>query len=119
MTPPPETNGPTTEVLTLSEAAAYLRLAEADVIVLVHSQGLPGRVAGKDWRFLKSAIQQWLSQPLPRSGKEALLALAGSWKDDPNLEAMLEEIYKRRGRPITEDGSYQLFHGLTLEKDRK
>jgi hypothetical protein len=33
------------------------------------------------------------------------LQAAGSWKDDPYLDDMLKEIYQRRGRPMTEDGS--------------
>jgi excisionase family DNA binding protein len=114
--------GPVTaEVLTLAEAAAYLRLPEREVVGLVHSQGLPGRLVGGEWRFLKTAIQQWLSTgaPSPETRKAAQLAVAGSWKDDPNLEAMLEEIYKQRGRPITEDGSYNLFHGLSRENEAK
>jgi hypothetical protein len=40
-------------------------------------------------------------------------------KDDPYLEDMLEEIYRARGRPITEDGSYRLFHGLRPEDVKK
>jgi hypothetical protein len=36
--------------------------------------------------------------------KEILLQQAGSWKDDPYLDEMLEEIYRRRGRPMTEEG---------------
>jgi hypothetical protein len=31
--------------------------------------------------------------------------VAGSWKDDPYVEEELKEIYKRRGRPMTEDES--------------
>jgi excisionase family DNA binding protein len=118
---PATVNGPPGDVLTLSEAAAYLRLPEADVIGLVHSQGLPGRLIGDQWRFLKAAIQQWLSTgaPTPQTRKAAQLALAGAWKDDPDLEAMVEEIYRRRGRPITEDGSYKLFHGLSPESEQK
>jgi excisionase family DNA binding protein len=115
--PEPSTvvNGLPADVLTLAEAAAYLRLPEAEVVRLVNQQDLPGRLAGSEWRFLKSAIQAWLSQPPPRSSKEAQLAIVGSWKDDPNLETMVEEIYRQRGRPITEDGSYRLFHGLNPE----
>ncbi len=111
----------TAEVLTLAEAAAYLRLPESKVVGLVHSQGLPGRLIGQEWRFLKTAIQQWLSSggPTPEIRKAAQLAVAGSWKDDPELETMVEEIYKRRGRPITEDGSYNLFHGLSRENETK
>ncbi len=112
-------NGPPGEVLTLAEAAAYLRLAEADVISAVHAQGLPGRLINGEWRFLKTAIQQWLSTPLPKGSKEAQMAVVGAWKDDPYLEDMVEEIYRRRGRPITEDGSYRLFHGLSRESDPK
>src|SRR3954465_9061263 len=104
-TPPAAVNGPPAEVLTLAEAAAYLRLPEKDVVAAVSSQGLPGRLVGGEWRFLKTAIHQWLSvsQPTAEMRKAALLAFAGSWKDDPDLEDMVEEIYRRRGRPITED----------------
>lgn len=116
---PPAVNGPAPEVLTLAEAAAYLRLPEAEVVRLVQTQDLPGRFTGSEWRFLKPAIQVWLGQPPPKYSKEAQLAIAGLWKDDPYLEDMLEEIYRRRGRPITEDGSYRLFHGLAAESEVK
>jgi excisionase family DNA binding protein len=109
---PPAYNGPFGEVLTLAEAAAYLRLPEKEVVGLVHSQDLPGRFAGGQWRFLKSAIQEWLSKPPPKFSKEAQLSVAGMFRDDPDLIPMVEEIYRRRGRPITEDGSYNLLHGL-------
>ena len=96
---------PAGDVLTLAEAAEYLRLPESEVTLLVHTQGLPGRAVGEDWRFLKTALQDWLgAAPPAKPSKEALLARAGSWKDDPDLDEMLKEIYKRRGRPTAEDG---------------
>jgi excisionase family DNA binding protein len=109
----PPSAPPTQEVLTLAEAAAYLRLPESEVIGLVHSQGLPGRFSGSEWRFLKSAIQEWLrtGSPPPKGTKEAWLAMAGVFKDDPDLEKIVEEAYRRRGRPITEGGSYKNFSG--------
>ena len=92
------------EVLTLAEAAAYLRLSEADVLRGVHAQGLPARQLGAEWRFSRSAIQDWLrTGPPPGPSKEAQLATIGSWKDDPYLKEMLEEIYRKRGRPMTEE----------------
>ena len=119
--PTPEVNGPVGEVLTLAEAAAYLRLPEKDVIAATSSQGLPGRLICGEWRFLKVAIQQWLgvSQPPAEKLNAAMLAMAGAWKDDPYLEDMVEEIYRKRGRPITEDGSYRLSHGLNPEDFKK
>ena len=95
-------NGPASDVLTLAEAAEYLRLSEPDVIDLVHSQNLPGRFTGSEWRFLKAGLQDWLRTPAPRSGKEALLALAGAWKDDPDIDEIVRQAHKRRGRSIPE-----------------
>jgi excisionase family DNA binding protein len=97
---------PSGEVLTLSEAAAYLKMAEADVLRWVEEQALPARRLGNEWRFLKAAIQDWLGTGPPRKpSKEAQLAVIGSWKDDPFLEEELKEIHRRRGRPMTEDES--------------
>ncbi len=91
------------EVLTLSEAAAYLRVAEADVLRLVHHQELPGRQIGKEWRFLKAGLREWLRTPARRSGKQDFLALAGAWKDDPDIEEIVRQAHRRRGRPIKEN----------------
>jgi excisionase family DNA binding protein len=74
------------EVLTLAEAAAYLRVPETEVERIAATQGLPGRRIGSEWTFSRAAIQDWLRRP---SMKESLLRLAGSWKDDPHLEEML------------------------------
>jgi excisionase family DNA binding protein len=99
----PIRNGPPEEVMTLKEAAAYLRLPEADVLRLVDEQGLPARRMGKDWRFLKTAVQDWLrTGPGPQTGKEAQLAVIGAWKDDPYVQQELAETYRRRGRSKTE-----------------
>jgi excisionase family DNA binding protein len=107
--PAATTNGPpgqVGEVLTLAEAAAYLRFSEADVLRLVHEQGLPARRMANEWRFLKTAVQDWLrTGPAPLSNKEAWMALAGVWKDDPDLEKVLQEIHNQRERLRTEDES--------------
>ena len=104
-------NGPTSEVFTLAEAAAYLRLSEEDVLAMIHEQGLPARQVGTQWRLLKTAIERWLSSGSPplQSNKDAWLAMAGQYRDDPDLEQIVEDAYRRRGRPITEGGSYKNF----------
>lgn len=100
LTPAP--NGPLAEVLTLAEAAAYLRLPEREVLHLVHEQGLPARQAGSEWRFLKAAIQAWLSQPVARPKNDFWEVSIGAWKDDPHAEEIIKEIHNQRGRPLTE-----------------
>jgi hypothetical protein len=103
-----EANGATTpEVMTLAEAAAYLRLSEPVVQRLALNGRLPGRVAEGEWRFLLSALRIWLSgtdfaiPPEPAShlsSKKRMLAVAGCLADDDTLEAMGEEIYRERKR---------------------
>src|SRR4051812_18862787 len=94
------------EVLTLAEAAKYLRVSQ-DVLRRWASLGMvPGRRIDDEWRFLKAALQDWLRVAPPEDGapakssKERLLDLVGIWKDDPTVDEMLENIYKERGRPM-------------------
>ena len=105
---PAAVNGPADEVLTLAEAAAYLRLPDREVIVAASTQGLPGRLVGGEWRFLKTALQQWLSvsQPTAEMRKAAVLSLAGAWKDDPDALQILEDAMRCRGRQPGPDGTY-------------
>ena len=89
-------------VMTCEEAAAYLRVSEEELLRSAVEQGLPGRTIGTEWRFLKSALDDWL-RAVPRpSSREALLRLAGAFKDDPDLDAIVREAYERRGRPMIE-----------------
>ncbi len=97
---PPEP--PAGDVLTLKEAAAFLRLAESQVKSLINSQGLPGRAVGDDWRFLKSALQDWLRTPAVRGSKEAMLSVIGSSWDDPMEIEYRKELSRIRGRDLFE-----------------
>ena len=85
-------NGSETEVLTLAESAAYLRVEATEVKRLADLGELPGRKIGREWRFYKPALQQWLGF----SKKKGLLSQIGALKNDPNMDEMLEQIYRRR-----------------------
>jgi len=94
----------TAEVLTLAEAAAYLRVGEKVVLQLIDEQALPARKIGKEWRLLKSAIQRWLGREGGvDTSKAAQLAVVGAWKDDPYVDAELAETYRQRRASIAED----------------
>lgn len=78
------------EVLTLEEAAAYLRLP-AETIARQAAQGnIPGRKIEDAWRFLKAAIDDWLRSP-------DILAIRfqhnGTWTDG---ESMVNEEERKR-----------------------
>jgi excisionase family DNA binding protein len=87
------------EVLTLEEAADYLRLPPSEVRRLVAEQDLPGREINGEWRFLKAGLEDWLCH---RSGRAILLAQAGALADDDALDQLRAQVYKERGRPEAE-----------------
>ncbi len=49
-----------TTFLTVKEIAKYLRLSEITVYRLTENKDLPGFKAGRQWRFIKSEVDQWL-----------------------------------------------------------
>jgi excisionase family DNA binding protein len=81
------------EVLTLPEAAVYLRVPEADVLNLVHGHGLPGRQIGGEWRFLKAGLQDWLRTP---ETQDFWSTHFGALRGDPYLDAILERVERER-----------------------
>jgi hypothetical protein len=91
------------DVLTLPEAAAYLRLSEDEVVRQMQQQGLPGRQVEDGWRFLKSALRHWLCAPRRAAGNQNFWETQlGAFKDDSNLQQMVDEIYQERGRSVTD-----------------
>ncbi len=90
-------------VLTLSEAAAYLRVTPKQLDGQAEAQRIPGRRVAGQWRFLRSALDDWLRCASNASGNDAFLALAGAWKDDPDLPEIVADAYRRRGRPSIEE----------------
>jgi excisionase family DNA binding protein len=58
--------GETPEVLTLEEAASYLRVSADAVLRMIDTEGLPARRFGADWRLYKVALQAWLGAARPK-----------------------------------------------------
>jgi hypothetical protein len=77
----------------------YLKLP-VDVVARSAAQGeIPGRRINETWRFLKSAIDNWLH---PVDGRQILLQQAGAFADDDSLAELRRAIYQERGRPESE-----------------
>lgn len=53
---------PNDQVLTLEELATYLKIPKSTLYKLVQEGRIPGQKLGKQWRFAKRAIDQWLEQ---------------------------------------------------------
>ncbi len=89
------------DVLTLEETSAYLRLSIETVTSQAVKGNIPGRKIENDWRFLKSAIDDWLRA---KNSSSVLLAQAGVLVDDDSLTQLRASIYQARERPEIDDG---------------
>ena len=106
--PPVEANGaqPLSGVMTLAEAATFLRVTDESILKLAEAGTLPGRTVAGEWRFLDAKLREWLSQPEPDSEEERkkrIMSSAGAMADDETAMEMLENIYaERRRHPLSE-----------------
>lgn len=60
---------PSSEVMTLDELSAYLKIPKSTLYKLVQEGRLPGQKIGKQWRFGKQGIDQWLAEGGLLSGR--------------------------------------------------
>src|SRR5438309_1852552 len=89
------------EVLTLVEAARYLRVAAKAVKQRALSGDIPGRQIGTEWRFLKTALDEWLRRP---NSKTMLLQMAGAFADDESLPELRKSILSSREKQQVVEG---------------
>jgi excisionase family DNA binding protein len=90
------------DVLTLEEASGYLLLSIETVASLALKGNIPGRKIENDWRFLKSAIDDWLRA---KNSSSVLLSQAGILADDDSLPQLRESIYQARESPEIDDSA--------------
>jgi excisionase family DNA binding protein len=88
------------DVLTLEEAAEYLRLPKETIERQAVQGQIPGRRIEDTWRFLRAAIDDWLRS---YDSRILLLQQAGALANDKTLHDLRATIYEERGRPETEE----------------
>jgi excisionase family DNA binding protein len=87
--------------LTLSQASNYLHIRKPVLEKLAEQGRVPARRQGKSWRFSRDTLDRWLRVGI--ESEIALLQQAGTFKDDPDLMEILDNIYKSRGRTELEE----------------
>ncbi|MDJ0567866.1 MAG: helix-turn-helix domain-containing protein [Pleurocapsa sp. MO_192.B19] len=88
------------DILTLEETSEYLRLPVETVLNQAVKGNIPGRRIEDNWRFLKVAIDDWLSS---KNSRSVLLSQAGAFADDDALLQLRDDIYQARGRSEIDD----------------
>lgn len=132
--PEPPARAKRPEVLTLGEAADYLRVSEDSLRELAEAHQIAAGRVGDEWRFLRKGLQAFLMRQTPVSlapvtmeelvaelqrrllhrrtsdppAPEAnpnrqFLGMHGAWKGDETALELLNDIYRQRGRAMTEE----------------
>ncbi len=52
---------PESEIMTIEEAAQYLRIPVSSVYKLAHDGKIPAQKVGRHWRFHRPTLSQWVA----------------------------------------------------------
>jgi PTS system nitrogen regulatory IIA component len=85
--------GETGEIMTLSEVAVYLRLAEKTVLRMVHKGQIPCAKVASQWRFLRSMMDDWLIAKMRVVPQNDLARLIESSPEVVPLSRLLKAEY--------------------------
>ena len=107
-------NDNSSQIMTLSEVAAYLKLAEKTVLRLVHRGKIPCFKVASQWRFLRTVIDDWMLtqiQGLPSSGLTRLIE--GDQPVVPVSRLLRQDFIRQDIRPADKEKVlYQLIEPL-------
>lgn len=57
------------ELLTVDETCRYLKITPRTLYRYIHDRRLPGFKLGKEWRFVRSDLEQWIEEQARSSQK--------------------------------------------------
>ncbi|MBN1673390.1 MAG: PTS sugar transporter subunit IIA [Kiritimatiellae bacterium] len=85
------------EVMTLSEIASYLKVAEKSVLRMLRKGEIPGAKVGSQWRFLRSVVDDWLIARMQTVGKPALVNVIKTAETTMSLSNLVSPDLVRLG----------------------
>jgi excisionase family DNA binding protein len=80
-----------TDIMTLSDTAAYLKLAEKTVLRLVHRRELPSFKVASQWRFRKGVIDEWIMTKIQHIPTSDLSKMIESGKGSVPLKRIIQK----------------------------
>jgi excisionase family DNA binding protein len=85
------------DVLTAEEAAEYMRVPESALLAGVRHGEIPGKKIGRQWRFSRLALLDWLADREETEEDRALArATEKAIKDPDNQEFMSAQEFRAR-----------------------
>lgn len=95
MTAGPMPTDPDSTIFTVTEVANYLKLPVSTVYRLAERRQIPGHKVGRQWRFPRAVIDEWLRRR-SEAGTVTLLVV----DDERHVRAMLAEALAGDGRRV-------------------
>ncbi|MBI3031831.1 MAG: response regulator [Candidatus Rokubacteria bacterium] len=86
---------PASDIFTVGDVAAYLKLPISTVYRLAERREIPGHKVGRQWRFQRAVIDEWLRK---RSEARTVTILVAD--DDNNVREVLAEALEGPGRRV-------------------
>ena len=86
---------PTSDIFTIGEVAAYLKLPVSTVYRLAERREIPGHKVGRQWRFQRPVIDEWLRK---RSEMRTTTILVAD--DDDDVRQVLAEALEGPARRL-------------------
>lgn len=83
------------DIFTIGDVATYLRLPISTVYRLAERREIPGHKVGRQWRFQRGVIDEWL-----RRRSEARLTTILVVDDEPQVRTLLADVLEGPGRRI-------------------
>lgn len=99
------------DLMTLQELAAYLRVTTKTVYRLLEKGRIPAIKLGRQWRFNREAIDKWLSEKSVGQRIKVLVI-----DDEPVVRQLFEETIEELGQKIVAVGTG--YEGLELIKQQ-
>jgi len=69
------------DIMTLEEVAAYLRLKPQTIYTWAQEKKIPAAKLGKEWRFIKSLIDEWIIHHFDDKFKDVIDSWAKKQED--------------------------------------
>lgn len=88
------------DILTIPEIATYLKLPISTVYRLVERREIPGHKVGRQWRFQRSVINEWLRRRSEARPRTILVV-----DDEKEVRTLLAEVLDGPSRRVLEAGN--------------
>lgn len=71
-----------TDIMTLEEVAAYLKVKPQTIYTWAQEKKIPGAKLGKEWRFKKAIIDEWYLQHIDSKFNDVLDKFKSNFEEE-------------------------------------